>query len=415
MDRFKKLSEVAEIVDSLHQTPSYCEKGFPMVRVTDIKSRVIDFEGTLKVDEDVFNEFTKKYNPKKGDILMTRVGSYGTCSYVNSDIQFCLGQNTVVIIPEIDSNYLYYWLTSDFVKRQIDGFVTGSTQKTISLRDIRNILVEVRNNNSSIAKVLSDLDAKIELNNKINAELEAMAKLIYDYWFVQFDFPDENGKPYKSSGGKMVFNEELKREIPEGWDNCLLGDVVERTGTGLNPRDNFKLGEGDNYYVTIKNIEQGRVVLDHRCDKVTDQSLEIINNRSDLRKGDILYTSIQPVGTTYLLREKPGNWNINESVFTIRPDYNKVSSEFLYMFVSGEYIKAYTNNVSAGSIHKGVRHGTLKECKFLLPERSIVDSFTNKLIPILDKLNVIDKENQKLAELRDWLLPMLMNGQVKVN
>ncbi len=311
----------------------------------------------------------------------------------------------------VDVDYLLYNLKQN---RQ-NG--TGSGQPQITIPDISNrsislpsLLTQQKN-----AKILRDLDAKIEINNKINAELEGMAKLIYDYWFVQFDFPDANGKPYKSSGGKMEYNEELKREIPEGWEGCQLGDVVERTGTGLNPRDNFKLGEGDNYYVTIKNIEQGRVILDDRCDKISDDSLEIINNRSDLRKGDILYTSIQPVGTTYLLREKPANWNINESVFTIRPDYKKVTSEILYMFVSGEYIKAYTNNVSAGSIHKGVRHATLKECKFVLPKRSIVDSFTNKLIPILDRLDIIDKENQKLAELRDWLLPMLMNGQVTVN
>ena len=262
--------------------------------------------------------------------------------------------------------------------------------------------------------MLSDLDAKIEINNKINQELEAMAKTLYDYWFVQFDFPDANGKPYKSSDGKMVYNDELKREIPEGWESCLLGDVVSKTGTGLNPRKHFVLGEGENYYVTIKNINQGQVVLDHRCDKISDKSLEIINNRSDLRVGDILYTSIEPVGITYLLRNKPKNWNINESVFTIRADYEKVSSEFLYMFLSGDYIKAYTKNVSAGSIHKGVRHSTLKECKFILPKKEIIDSFTNKLNPILDKLELIQKENQKLSELRNWLLPMLMNGQVTV-
>ena len=115
-----------------------------------------------------------------------------------------------------------------------------------------------------------------------------------------------------------------------------------------------------------------------------------------------------------MIREEPKNWNINESVFTIRPDYEKVTSEFLYLFVSGEYIKKYTNYVSAGSIHKGVRHSTLKECKFVLPSKGIVDDFTKLIRPMLEKDDNIQKENQKLAKLRDWLLPMLMNGQVKV-
>lgn len=271
-----------------------------------------------------------------------------------------------------------------------------------------------KENRALIENVLFSLDAKIEINNRISVELESMTKLIYDYWFIQFDFPDENGGPFKSSGAKMEYYEELNLSVPPGWIPCQLGDIVEKTGTGLNPRDNFILGEGENYYITIKNIEQGRVILDKRCDKISYESLEIINKRSDLMSGDILFTSIQPVGITYLLREKPKNWNINESVFTIRPNYLKVSSEFLYMFLSSDYMKAYTSNVSAGSIHKGIRHELLRECRVVLPEKAVVERFTKEIKPLLDKMDLVYKENQKLTELRDWLLPMLMNGQVRV-
>lgn len=299
----------------------------------------------------------------------------------------------------------------------------GGTRNALTKEALEKLPIKIQPNQFEIAKVLSDLDAKIELNNRINAELEAMAKLIYDYWFVQFEFPFDFAqdkpkadiRPYKSSGGKMVWNEELKREIPEGWEVKELGDVLERTGTGLNPRDNFKLGEGNNYYVTIKSIEQGKIVLDNKCDRINDEALEKINKRSDLRKGDILFTSIQPVGITYLLHETPKNWNINESVFTIRPNYSLVSSEFLYMFLSGDYIKGYTNNVSAGSIHKGIRHTSLKECLFLLPQKTLIKEYTELSISLLNKMYIIENENQKLADLRDWLLPMLMNGQVRVN
>lgn len=327
-----------------------------------------------------------------------------------------------------DLFYVFYTLI--YKKPEILSKAGGSIQKNLYVSALETISLNHKDltTQKRIAKVLSDLDAKIELNNRINLELEAMAKMLYDYWFVQFDFPFDfaQGKPneqgevaersrsYKSSGGKMVYNAELKREIPEGWEVKKLGDVVTSTGTGLNPRDNFVLGEGNNYYVTIKNIEQGRVILDNKCDKISDESLEIINKRSDLQIGDILFTSIEPVGTTYLILEKPKNWNINESVFTIRPDYKKVTSEFLYMFLSGDYIKSYTKNVSAGSIHKGVRHSVLKDCKFILPTRNFIDEFTNKTQPILKQLDLFQKENQQLSELRDWLLPMLMNGQVTV-
>jgi type I restriction enzyme S subunit len=221
--KLQRLDEISDVIDSLHQTPSYVDNGLPMVRVTDIKGGSINLKKTFRVTAQVFKEFTKKYEPKKGDILMTRVGSYGTCSYVDTDEQFCLGQNTVVIKPKINTEFLYYSLIASNIKGQIESFVTGSTQKTISLKNIRSLSIPVPIEEDvlvDIAKTLSNLDRKIDLNNKINTELEAMAKLIYDYWFVQFDFPSDSpenkGKPYKSSGGKMVYNEELKREIPEG-------------------------------------------------------------------------------------------------------------------------------------------------------------------------------------------------------
>ncbi|MDX4012939.1 restriction endonuclease subunit S [Aliarcobacter skirrowii] len=313
----------------------------------------------------------------------------------------------------LDYKFLYYYLGNLDLKSTLD---TGSCQSQITINQLENyeIFIPDIKEQKNIANVLSSLDSKIELNNKINKELESMAKTLYDYWFVQFDFPDENGKPYKSSGGKMVYNLELKREIPEGWEVKKLDEIILKTGTGLNPRDNFKLGFGNNYYVTIKNIEQGKVVLDDKCDKVDDEALKIINRRSDLKVGDILFTSIQPVGVTYLIQEQPQNWNINESVFTIRPDYNLVSSDFLFMLLSSDFMKAYTNNVSAGSIHKGVRHTDLKSFKFAYSGNTIIKNFNKIVNPILKKMYINEQQNQELAKFRDWLLPMLMNGQVKV-
>jgi len=351
---------------------------------------------------------------KAPGITIGRSGTVGLPHFIREDF---FPHNTSLFIKDFKGNnplYIFYLIKT----LKLNEYGSGSGVPTMNRNHLHPIKVLAHLNlyyQSQIAKILSDLDAKIELNNKINAELEAMSKLIYDYWFVQFEFPNEEGKPYKSSGGKMVWNTELKREVPESWEVKELGDVIEKTGTGLNPRDNFKLGEGTNFYVTIKSIEQGKVILDSKCDKINDEALEIINKRSDLREGDILFTSIQPVGITYLLRETPNNWNINESVFTIRPDYKKITSEFLYMFLSGDYIKAYTNNVSAGSIHKGIRHTTLKECLFVLPNRQIIDEYSKFTKLTLRKIHNIDLSNQKLAELRDWLLPMLMNGQVKVS
>lgn len=266
----------------------------------------------------------------------------------------------------------------------------------------------------SCREVLEAIDRKLKLNNRIDAELCSMAETLYNYWFVQFDFPNSDGKPYRSSGGQMVYSETLKRNIPVDWEAVNLGHIISRSGTGLNPRTNFKLGEGSNYYVTIKSIGGGKVSLDDKCDRINDESLTIINNRSDLKVGDVLFTSIQPVGETYFIQEKPKNWNINESVFTLRADTEQVTPEYLYMLLSSQEMKAYTKQSSAGSIHKGIRHGVLKE--FLLPfcGKEITKEFSKVLSPILKKQALIEKENRALSETREWLLPMLMNGQVAV-
>jgi len=258
------------------------------------------------------------------------------------------------------------------------------------------------------------LNEKIELNNRINTELEVMAKTLYDYWFVQFDFPNAKGKPYKTFGGKMTYNATLKREIPAEWRVCELADIIIRSGTGLNPRDNFKLGEGNNYYVTIKNVSNGKIVLDDKCDRINDEALAIIDRRSQLQPGDVLFTSIEPVGITYLIQEKPSNWNINESVFTLRASTEKITPEYLYFLLSSNEMKTFTKNSSAGSVHKGIRHSILKSFRLAYMDEKIVAQFSEIVRPILTKIHLIDKETRSLTSIRDWLLPMLMNGQVTV-
>ncbi len=377
-------------------------------------------KGKHYITDTYFNDKMKRYEVSEGDFIVTCDGTLGRIYQLNNIKEKGIISSSLLRITLnkelVDENFfLYHWSSNikDPLIRSHDNSVLKHLPGVQAIRGFEIILPELENQ-KKIGIFLKNIDSKIELNNKINKELEAMAKTLYDYWFVQFDFPNENGKPYKSSGGKMVYNQELKREIPEGWEVKKLDDIISKTGTGLNPRDNFKLGFGDNYYVTIKNIEQGRVVLDSKCDKVDDEALKIINKRSNLQIGDILFTSIQPVGITYLIQEQPKNWNINESVFTVRPDYNLVSSDFLFMLLSSDLMKAYTNNVSAGSIHKGVRHTDLKAFKFAYSGDTIIQNFNRIVQPILKKMYINEQQNQELANLRDWLLPMLMNGQVKV-
>ena len=417
----KPISKIAKRVSSgltpLRNNPDFWKNGtIPWLKTEQLGEKYI-YETSEKISELALRKTSIKVCPKNTlSIAMYGEGkTRGNVSIIKAEMATNQACCNVEVDPELaDYEYVYY-----FLKTQYDQLrnLSSGVRKNLNSNDIRNFVVrlpkQVREQ-KKIAAVLSSLDAKIELNNRINAELEAMAKTLYDYWFVQFDFPDKGGKPYKSSGGKMVYNDTLKREIPAGWSACDLSAIISRSGTGLNPRDNFKLGSGENFYVTIKSIDNGKITLDDKCDKVDDEALKIIDNRSQLRAGDVLFTSIEPVGTTYLIQKKPSNWNINESVFTIRPNYKKISSEYLYMLLSSAEMKAFTENVSYGSIHKGIRHGVLKTFKLPYNNIETINIFSNIVRPTLREIYNLNQESQQLTQLRDWLLPMLMNGQVTV-
>ena len=212
----------------------------------------------------------------------------------------------------------------------------------------------------------------------------------------------------------MVWNDQLKREIPKGWDVRPLSHVISSINTGLNPRDNFILGNGDIQYLTVKNLTTSGTIDFSGCDTVDEQAREIIHKRSDVSVGDILFASIAPLGRCYLIQNPPEKWDINESVFSICRNASRVTSEFLYMyFMSDTFIKAATSS-STGSIFKGIRINTLLDIAAVIPPKDIVTAFTTQVKTLLALKEQKGTENRELTKLRDWLLPMLMNGQATV-
>lgn len=367
------------------------------------------------ITKEKFKEYKNAYSyPKKGDILISAAGTIGrTVVFDGKDAYF---QDSNIVWIENDESkvlneYLFYcyknirWTTS-----------VGSTILRLYNDDIRNtdIIVPHLSEQKKISSVLSSLDDKIALNKKINAKLEAMAKRLYDYWFVQFDFPNEEGKPYKTSGGKMVWNELLKREIPEGWEVVEMSSVIKQINTGLNPRDNFILGNGKIKYITVKNLtEEGHIDFSN-CDLVNSEAQKIIHERSQIQKGDILFASICPLGRCYLIQDSPEDWDINESVFSIRPNIDRITSEFLYTLLREAYYVKKMTQKATGSIFKGIRINDIEKIEIVLPPKEVINAFSKKTLPIFNYQLTIQKEIQKLTELRDRLLPLLMNGQVEV-
>ncbi len=365
------------------------------------------------------------YSIKKGDILVTRtsetidelamscvaIKDYPCATY--SGFTKRLRPITTGVAYD---KYLAFYLRGYLFRKAVtnNAFMTLRASFNEDIFSFLYLYLPEYQEQVKIGDMLYNMEQKIQLNKQICSELEAMAKTLYDYWFVQFDFPDENGKPYRNSGGEMVWNEQLKREVPRGWIVQSLSHGISGVNTGLNPRDNFVLGDGDIQYITVKNLTTSGIIDFSGCDTVNETARNIIHARSDISIGDILFASIAPLGRCYLIQSKPQKWDINESVFSIRANADAFTPEFLYMyFMSDTFIKSATSS-STGSIFKGIRINTLLDIITIFPPKNIIDIFSKKIQKILALKERKAIENQELTKLRDWLLPMLMNGQARV-
>lgn len=357
---------------------------------------------------------------KRKCLVLPYVGSLGDLAIFDASYEALLGSNVAKIELnqdcEFTEEFIYYFLKSPYGQSVLLKDEQGGIQKNITMESIRNVILPdiSVSNQKKITDVLSALDDKIALNQRINRNLEELARLIYDYWFVQFDFPDKNGKPYKTSGGKMVYNDQLKREIPEGWEVKTLKECIKRINTGLNPRDNFVLGNGDIKYVTVKNLTMEGNIDFSGCDFIDEDALKKVHKRSDIAKGDVLYASICPLGRSYLINKDPVGWDINESVFSIRPNLDVISSEFLSVFLKDSAVVEKASKMATGSIFKGIRIKELENMILAVPVKDVMEKFSKQ------KKNLIELEHKNteqiahLTTLRDKLLPLLMNGQVVV-
>jgi len=324
--------------------------------------------------------------------------------------------NSITQISEDYSPYfLYYWLTT---KKEYLFSISSVTRTPILSKGVFEE-IEIpsisRSEQDKIAKVLLVLDKKIKLNSEVNDNLAQQLRLLYDYWFTQFDFPDESGKPYRSSGGQMVWSDDAKKEIPASWNSTKMSDAIEGIRTGLNPRDNFKLGSGTIKYITVKNLRSDGILDFSGCDTIDETARAIVHRRSDVCTGDILFASIAPLGRCHLVQELPQDWDINESVFSIRCNKATVTPEYLYMHLQSEAFVKESTACSTGSVFKGIRINTLLDSRMLLPPMQVVDKFSQQTKPLFSLQYKLNKEIQALTQLRDWLLPMLMNGQATIS
>ena len=359
-------------------------------------------------------EYPEEYNLNEGDLIIPLteqvVGLLGNSAFVPNfgDIKFVLNQRVGKVqekYEKIDKIFLKYLLSTTTVRTQMEYRASGTKQRNISPKDIYDIEVYIPELviQKYIGRILYNLDKKIQINNQINQELEAMAKTLYDYWFVQFDFPDQDGKPYKSSGGKMVYNPELKREIPEGWGVEKLSSILDIGRETINPmktpKEEFKYYSIPEYDVSGSfSYELGETIK---------------SNKFLVEKSDLLVSKLNPWfnRVVYNLEESA----ISSTEFIVWKTINRFEKNFLYQVATSEGFIEYCTRFATGTSNSHKRVSPDIMVSFQIPfEKTYIQKFGEITDSIRTQVLQNNEQNQELIQLRDWLLPMLMNGQAKV-
>jgi len=370
-----------------------------LIQTRDYKSN--DFPTYIPIDS------TKKFCDKN-DIM---IGRYGPPVFqILRGLEGAYNVALMKAVPkkEIDRDFLYYFLKQDSVFKYVDKLSARTGGQTgvdlVSLNQYPVRIPEKIENQKLLVASLKVVDKKIELNNQINAELESMTRTLYDYWFVQFDFPDADGKPYKSSGGKMVYNEVLKREIPEQWEAKPLLDITSVSNHSVDPAKNseilFKLYSIPVFDVTNSySIEKGN---------------SIGSNKFTVEKLDLLVSKLNPWfnRVVYALDLQD---QICSTEFVVWRCPSLSIKNFMYLIATSDQFISHCTQSATGTSNSHKRVNPNVMMGFVQPfDKEIAEQFGETADPMIKTIMANRQENLQLEKLRDWLLPMLMNGQVTV-
>ena len=393
----------------------FVKEGIPVIRGNNLSLSLDKFydDGFVFVTQEKADELNC-YADRK-DLVFTAAGTIGQVGLIpeNSKFDRYVISNKQIRV-RIDSNkidvlYAYYWFASPWIQRLLTLSNKGSTVPLLTLWEVKNLPVsypEDIEEQHRIALVLETITKRIENNNKINKELESMAKTIYDYWFLQFEFPNEDGKPYKSSDGKMVWSEELKREIPEGWKVKRIDDFG-KLNNGINYNKN-EVGDKSYKIVNVRNISETSLLLS----KTKMDDIVLTARTADnylLKENDILIARSGIPGAVRILNNDIENTIYCGFIICLRLASDLYRRYLVYKLKDYENTTATT---SGGTIMQNVSQSTLKSIKFAVPEKRYILKFNEKIDSIWSNMQNNEKENQALVSLRNFLLPLLMNGQV---
>ncbi|MFT3756382.1 MAG: restriction endonuclease subunit S [Pseudoxanthomonas sp.] len=412
-------SDLYEMSSGISSTPAQAGHGAPFLSFSAVFNNYF-LPDVLPDLMDTSLAEQETYSVKEGDIFLTRtsetVDELGMSSVAIKDYPCAtfsgfLKRLRPTASGQTDPKFMAFYLRSPLFRKTMTNNAVMVLRASLNeqIFSYLKLLLPDFDTQTRIGEFLYLLNAKIDLNNRINAELEALAKTIYDYWFVQFDFPDAKGRPYKSSGGKMVWNDALKREIPAGWEVKSLSELGSfRNGINYDPSIG---GEAVARIVNVRNVSASAVFLKH------DDLDELALDQADIDKylvtaDSILIARSGIPGATRMMSPCPPNTIYCGFIIclTVADTESK-----LLLFFRLKQLEQSLLSQSSGSILKNVSQDTLKEVRLAMPHEGLIAArFNAAIAPLFSKISANDLENRKLTQLRDWLLPLLMNGQVRV-
>lgn len=409
-----KLGEVVEIASSKRiYADEYLASGIPFYRGKEIieKYNGNNVSTELFISKVKFNEIKERFGvPKPGDILLTSVGTLGIPYIVQENEDFYFKDGNLTWFKHyngIDNKFLFYWFISDFGKEQLMKNTIGSTQQALTIVALNSlpILLPPLSEQKEIADILSSLDDKIELLREENKTLEAIAQTIFKEWFVNFNFPDENGKPYKSSGGKVIDSE--LGEIPEGWRVGKLGEFGKIVCGKTPSKEKQDFFGGEIPFIKIPDMHN-QIFISETEDSLTDLGASTQINKF-IPKDSICISCIATVGLVSITSKKS---QTNQQINTIVPS-NQNYLEYLYFT-----LKIMKDDLlaigSGGSATMNINTGIFSNISVLVAEKNIYEQYSNKAASSFMKIKLNISQIQTLSTLRDSFLLKLMNGQIRV-
>ncbi|MDE8742910.1 restriction endonuclease subunit S [Pectobacterium polaris] len=410
---YLKYRDVADFRNGLNFSKDSYGKGCLLIGVADFKDYFSPKWASLG-EINPFDVVKEDDYLKKGDIIFVRSNGnkalVGRSLYIDRDVKSLFSGFCIRARPKTDDFYplfLAYFSKTERFGSSINS-VAGTNINNLNQYILGNVEIPFysKDTQKSIVDVLSSIDKKIEINNRINAELESMAKMLYDYWFVQFYFPDANGKPYKTSGGKMVYNAVLKREIPAGWK---IGNASELFN--FNPLTSLKTGSLASYIdmdsLPVKGFMTKKI-----------QKKEFAGGTKFI-KNDVAVARITPClenGKTGLMSKlKEGEVGFGSTEFIILRGKEISLSGFGACLARSDSFRQFAiSNMTGTSGRKRIESKILETYTLPIPSKNLLMKFENIVQPFFDIMTSKSIENDELTALRDWLLPLLMNGQVTV-